>query len=352
MKETKMLRVGINGVGRIGKAIFRVNQDHPAFEVVALNDINPDPANLAYQLNYDSLYGRMPTLLRADGQYLQNGSNAIRVFHCQHIDEVPWGACDVDLVIDASGVYENVVHAPEVRKRQGVSKVVITHAPKEVDYTLVLGVNEDGYDPACHHIISSSICDAVAMAPVLNIIQEHYGINHGYITTLHPWLNYQNLSDGPASSWSVPGEIYHHYALGRAASASMIPKPTSAVEATCAVVPGLTTQRIGSFSYRTPLPIVGSADITLGLSRSIERESVVALFQQAEHEQMWKIIHNNVEPLVSQDFKQSPYSAIVDHRWTDLVAGSMLKIVLWYDNEWGYSSRVRDVVDYIATREK
>lgn len=343
-----MIRVGINGVGRIGKAIYRVNDLQPMFEVVALNDINPDYRNIAYQLNYDSLYGRLecPVMVERAG-VLKNNRSEIHVYNSPHIDEVPWSDAGVDIVIDASGVYDNVLRAKKTMERHDLKKIVITHSPDAVDYTLVFGVNEAGYDPAKHHIISSSICDAVAMAPVLKIVQENIGISHGYITTLHPWLNYQNLSDGPASSWSVPGEIYHHYALGRAASGSMIPKPTSAVEATCKVVAGLTTDMIGSFSYRTPLPIVGSADITLDLKNVTNKKDVVALFENYERKQTRGIIHNNIEPLVSLDFKQSSYSAIVDHRWTEVVNNKMLKLVLWYDNEWGYSGRVCDIVRQI-----
>jgi glyceraldehyde 3-phosphate dehydrogenase len=203
-----------------------------------------------------------------------------------------------------------------------------------------------------HKVISTSICDATALGPVLNTINQEFGIDSGYVTTLHPWLNYQNLMDGPSSSWSVPGEIYHHYALGRSVDGNMIPKPTSAIEATCKVVNGLTEGMIGSFSYRTPTAIVGSADITLNLKNKTNALTVIKVFEEIEKLQNIKIIHNSIEPLVSLDFLQSEYSAVVDHRWTNVVNGSLLKMVLWYDNEWGYSSRVLDQVKYVSQKIK
>jgi glyceraldehyde 3-phosphate dehydrogenase len=199
-----------------------------------------------------------------------------------------------------------------------------------------------------HHVIASSICDATAIAPVVKLVKERFGVRCGYITTLHPWLNYQNLMDGPASSWSVPGEIYHHYALGRSVIGNLIPKPTSAVQATCRVLEDVTEEMIGSFSYRTPTAIVGSADITLVTERQVDRCQLRELFCEYEKAQRWNVVHSNVEPLVSLDFKRSDYSAVVDARWTDVIGDGMVKLVLWYDNEWGYASRVVDQISYLS----
>ena len=214
---------------------------------------------------------------------------------------------------------------------------------------MVLGANEQEFDVDNHHVISTSICDATALAPILKVISKEYGIEYGYITTLHPWLNYQNLMDGPASSWSVPGEIYHHYALGRSAIGNMIPKPTSAITATCHVLKkeNITEDMIGSFSYRPPTAIVGSADITLKLKKNVKVDEVISVFEEIEKSQSLSIFHNNWEPLVSLDFKKTEYSAIIDHRWTDIIKGSLLKLVLWYDNEWGYAARVLDQVKFV-----
>jgi glyceraldehyde 3-phosphate dehydrogenase len=343
-----MLKVGINGFGRIGKAILRTNLNKNFFDIVAINDINPDIENIAYQLNYDTLYDGLNEKFYTKSDILYNERSSIKVFCENNIDKVDWESYEVDIIIDASGVLDNVKCAKNVIKNQNIKKVLITHSPEEVDFTMVLGANEELLDINKHHIISSSICDATALGPVLKTIQNTCGIKSGYVTTLHPWLNYQNLMDGPASSWSVPGEIYHHYALGRSSTGNMIPKPTSALDATFKIIPSLNKEIIGSFSYRTPTAIVGSADITLNLSKCITKEEIINIFKEIETSQTHNIIHNNFEPLVSLDFKKSEFSAIIDHRWTDVIAGNVLKLVLWYDNEWGYATRVVDQINYIA----
>ena len=347
-----MVRVGINGLGRIGRAILRVNQLKKYFDVVAINDINPDIKNIAYTLNYDTLYGRLNSQFKCEESSLvSDHACKIKVHHEKHIYDVDWSKYDVDYVIDASGILDNVKHARDLIENGSVKRVFVTHSPNDVDFTMVLGANEEQLDINKHKVISTSICDATALGPVLNIVNQKFGIDNGFVTTLHPWLNYQNLMDGPSSSWSVPGEIYHHYALGRSVDGNMIPKPTSAIEATCRVADGLTEQMIGSFSYRTPTAIVGSADITLNLKTKTEKLEIISMFEEIEKAQSIKVIHNNIEPLVSLDFLQSEYSSIIDHRWTSVINGSLLKMVLWYDNEWGYSSRVVDQLHYVAKRE-
>lgn len=347
------IKIGINGFGRIGRAIFRNNLEKDFFKVVAINDINPDIKNIAYTLNFDTLYDRLSQVYTVEGDFLasENGDK-IQVTHHPSIDQVEWKSYGVDYIIDASGIYKNVLAAQNIIKEGIAKKVFITHSPNAVDFTMVLGANETKLDVANHHVISTSICDATAIAPVLKIVEHSFGINHGYATTLHPWLGYQNLLDGPASSWSMPGEIYHHFALGRSSIGNMIPKPTTAITATCKVLvdEGITEQKIGSFSYRTPTAIVGSADLTLSLNKSVTAKDVLAVFEEIEQSQTWKIIHNNWEPLVSLDFKKSPYSAILDNRWTDVVNDKMLKLVLWYDNEWGYSGRVLDQVKFVHNK--
>ncbi|CAM9946247.1 unnamed protein product, partial [Chrysoparadoxa australica] len=220
-----MIKVGINGFGRIGRAIFRNNLDKNFFEVVAINDINPDNGNIAYTLNFDTLYDRLDQPFKIDGNAMvkADGTSRIEISHKHSIADVDWASHGVDFVIDASGVYQNVLDAQKLIKTGAVKKVFVTHSPKDVDFTMVLGANEHLLDLQKHHVISTSICDATAIAPVTKAVHEKFGISHGYATTLHPWLNYQNLMDGPASSWSVPGEIYHHYALGRSAIGNMIP---------------------------------------------------------------------------------------------------------------------------------
>ena len=340
-----MLRVSINGFGRIGRALFRINHQRQLFDIAAINDINPDINNTAYLLNYDSYYGRFYTEATADDRHLIVDGKRIPVFCEPCIQDVPWESLGVDIVIDASGVHDNVLAATELIAR-GVKKVVITHSPDEVDHTIVLGANEETYDPDHHHVVSSSICDSVAIAPVLRIIDEAFGIESGFLTTLHPWLQYQNLLDGPSVSWARPGKIYYHYAVGRASPGSLIPKPTSAVEATQKVLPQLNGV-LQCMSFRVPTPVVGAANLYLRLEQDVELEQVHAQFERFVEEQKWPILKNTIEPLVSVDFVGTEYSAIVDHRWTALAGSRHLYLVLWYDNEWGYSCRVLDVAEYI-----
>lgn len=344
-----MFKVGINGLGRIGRAILRSNIEKKFFEIVAINDINPDNENIAYTLNYDTIYGRLTNQFETQGtSIVQNEGNPIEIFHESSISSVPWEALEVDFVIDSSGVKKNVTDARKLISEDRVRKVFVTHCPNEVDFTMVLGANEEALDVKNHNIISTSICDATAISPVLKVIDDNFGFSTASITTAHPWLSYQNLQDGPSSSWSVPGEVYHHFALGRSAIGNIIPKPTSAVEASCDVLENINPNMILSFSYRTPTAIVGSADITINLKSEVKREEVINLFETKEKEQKFSIFKNNLEPLVSLDFVKADYSCVIDHRWTDIIDHKMLKLVLWYDNEWGYSNKVLDQIKFVS----
>lgn len=345
----KKIKVGINGIGRIGKALCRKIIKDPDFELIHINDINPDIGNIVYQLNYDTLYGNLDPkdkFFLKDNSYLIVEEKKISYSTKNKINEVDRFK-GLDIVIDSSGVKSNVLLAKKLIAKKNVKKIIITHSPEEVDFTMVLGGNEENYEPKKHHLISSSICDATAIAPVLKIVNEKYGIENGYITTLHPWLNYQKLLDGPSSSWSVPGSIYHHYALGRSSIGNMIPKPTSALDATFKILPEL-NMKIGSFSYRTPTNIIGSADITLNLKSDVNSvDLIIKDFEKIEKNQELKIIKNSFDPLVSLDYLKSDFSVHIDHRWTEVISGRLLKLVLWYDNEWGYTSKVIDQSKFI-----
>ena len=211
---------------------------------------------------------------------------------------------------------------------------------------MILGVNEEKYKPNKHHLIASSICDATAIAPISKIIDSLFKIKLGYVTTLHPWLSYQNLMDGPSSSWSMPGEIYHHYALGRSAIGNMIPKPTSAIDAVFKVLPSI-TKNIGSFSYRTPSQIIASADLSFLVEKNTNKSEIIEALKKFESSQIHPILKITNEPLVSMDYIGEEYSAIVDTRWLDIINSELIKIVLWYDNEYGYSCNVINQLKYI-----
>lgn len=345
----KKLNIGINGFGRIGRAIFRNNLEKKYFNIVAINDINPDINSIAYLLNYDTLYGKAPVHFHGEINTIAgDDGSSIRIFNKHQIDETDWASMSVDFIIDTSGTIQNAINSRNLVKNKVVKKVFITHDPEPVDFSMVLGANESYFDIDKHRIISTSICDATAIAPVLKIINSQFGIEHGYITTLHPWLGYQNLLDGAVRSLAKPGETYNNFALGRSSAENLIPKSTTAVISTCKVLAeeNITTKMIGSFSYRTPTAIVGSADITLSLKKTTTAQDVISIFEQSVKSQQWSIINNNAEPLVSLDYKKSEYSAIIDHRWTNVINNNMLKLVLWYDNEWGYSSRVLDQIKF------
>jgi len=340
-----LLKVGINGFGRIGRAIFRINLSERAFEVVMINDINPDNKNIGYTLKYDSTYGKLNNKVNSNETGLEVDGSFIEVTHKSSIDEVNWKKNNVDIVIDSSGVVENIKKA---RNLEGIiSKCVVTHSPELslIDKTVILGVNEKDIKND-DFIIASSICDANAFAPVANLLNKNFGIEHGFVTTLHPWLNYQNLLDGPSKSFADPDKIHHEYALGRASPNALIPKPTSCIDATCKVLPDL-MGKISSHSFRVPTSIVSSAVPSLKLKEEVTKEQILDLFREAEKSQSFSIFHNNSKPLISTDFIGSSYSVVIDNRWTSL-NHNYLKLVLWYDNEWGYSSRVVDLVRILS----
>lgn len=345
------IKVGINGVGRIGRAVLRIILQRSDLDVVALNDINPDIRNISYLIKYDSTYGRLPHAVEPDGDRIVIGhEKPIRVFHQDNIASVPWKESGANIVIDASGVRQNLLSARSLQS-QGVRHVIVTNSPAEedVDTTIILGANHESFDPKKHFLVSSSICDANAFVPVVNVLDRRFGIEHGFLTTLHPWLSYQNLLDGPSISYATPGQIHDHYALGRSSVGSLIPKTTSAVSASCKVLKHLTGKFL-STSFRIPTMVVSAADLSVQLRNKVTAEEIRKTFEEEEKAQTWKIFYNNTEALVSADFTGSEYSAIVDHRWIMVNEHNYLKLVLWYDNEWGYSCRVVDLAAFLGDR--
>jgi len=341
-----MLRIGINGLGRIGRAIFKNALFFNDIQIVAINDINPEVENLGYLLKYDSFYGRLNRDLKIEDNKIIIDQKTIDVYHQSKIGNVPWGEIGCDIVIEAAGAHVLLDELPGIID-SGVKKIVVTYSPdNKVDSSIVLGANDEKYDPIKHNIISSSICDVVALAPVYKIIDDNYSVLNGFLTTLHPWLAYQNLLDGPPQSWGYPGSLYDHYSLGRAATASLILKPTTAITAAEKILPGI-IDKMKCYSYRVPTPVVGAADITLHTEKDTTKEELLNLIKSMIKNQKWPIIHLNEEPLVSVDFTGTDYSAIIDARWFDVVNGNLIKITLWYDNEFGYSRRVVDIARFL-----
>ena len=342
----KKLKVGLNGLGRIGRHIFKMCVNDPLIELVGINEVNPDLNNWAYTLNYDSIYGQSENKSEVIGNNLICNDKTIYTSMQNDISKVPWDEWGVEFIIDSSGVLENTFKSRELLKKKLNKRILFTNSPENVDFTMILGVNENKFEPNNHYLIASSICDATAIAPVTKIIDDLYKIKLGYVTTLHPWLSYQNLMDGPSSSWSVPGDVYHHYALGRSSIGNMIPKPTSAIDAVFKVLPSI-TKNIGSFSYRTPTQIIGSADISFLVDGNSNKQELIKTFIDFQNSQKFPILKISDSPLVSMDYVGEKYSAIVDTRWMDVINSELIKIVLWYDNEYGYSCNVINQIKYI-----
>jgi glyceraldehyde 3-phosphate dehydrogenase len=340
-----MINIGINGFGRIGRAIFRIISQSDNVQVVHINDTNPSVENLAYLLKYDSIYGKLDKLVKSNGSQILFNNKQIKVTHNSKINQTNWVKSNIDIVIESSGIVSNHKSAYKLIE-SGVRKVIVTHSSDIVDKTIVFGVNEDEYNRTTDNVVSSSICDANAVAPILKLINDNYKIESGNVTTLHPWLGYQNLTDGPCRSFAYPGELHENFSLGRASTESMMPKTTSCVDASMHVVPELTGKLI-SMSFRTPTPIVSSAILTLKLNKKINRKDIKDLLIKKIKSQNFKVFSINNEPLISKDFTGDEYSVIVDHRWTDIDVDNSIRLVLWYDNEWGYSSRVVDLIKII-----
>lgn len=343
------LRVGINGFGRIGRAVARIIQRNADIRLVAVNDIDPNIENHAYLFEYDTTYGQYSGKVSVDADTVTIDDEAIQFYAKEEIIDVPWEDHGVDVVVGASGVHKNVIRSHELVENDRVSKVVITHEPDEgIDQTIIFGVNEETYDTSKHDVVGSSICDANALAPALNLLDEKFGVKQGFVTTLHPWLSYQNLVDGSVRSVSSPGHFWDDFQLGRASDKNLIPKDTTAVEAIGAVSPEI-PKKVTAMSFRVPTAIVSTSDVTLRLENEATTEKINQLFEQQAAES--RIFGYNEKPLVSSDFKETDHSLVYDARWADVQEGHNLHLILWYDNEWGYSERVVDLIEFVNPDE-
>jgi len=346
-----MLNVGLNGFGRIGRAVFRVNQERQCFRVVAINDLDPNVDNHAYLLKFDSIYGRFPEAVEANPstRIVSCGQETIKFYAERDLLDVPWDDHHVDVVIDASGVHENVLSAKHLVNRGTVGHVVVTHAPKSgVDLTVIFGINEESFQPKTHRVVATSICDANALGPVVSLLDAAFGLDHGYVTILHPWLSYQNLMDGLSSTVSSAFHPWTDYSLARASVGSMIPKNTTLIDALTQVLPDI-APRLQAISFRVPTAIVSTADATFTLKTRTSVEELNRIFSDQSRERGNLFGFPN-DPLVSIDFARTDQSVIVDGRWTRTNPGKGVKLVLWYDNEWGYSNRVVDMVQLIQQK--
>ena len=272
------------------------------------------------------------------------GKNKIKYFSKKKVNEINWRKYNVDILIDSSGILENV---KIISKRRNICNYsIIAHATYKTKIkTLVFGVNDEKFNFKKNKIISSSICDTVAFSPLYKLIDENYKVVNGNLITLHPWLPFQNLLDGKSASWSVPGDTFSQYALGRSAVQNLIPKSTSAVNAAELVIPKI-KKKLKSLSFRVPTNLVSGSVLNLNLKKKTSLESIKNLIKQFEKNQKWNILKINYDPVTSIDFIGEEFSLILDDRWTSL-NDQNLQLVIWYDNEIGYSSKVIDIIKKI-----
>ena len=332
-----MTKVGINGFGRIGREVFRVAFTNPEVEVVAVNDLT-DAETLAHLLKYDSVHGTFPHEVTVDGDYIVVDGKKVKVLAQTDPAKLPWGELGVEIVVESTGRFTEGPKAA-AHIEAGAKKVIISAPAKQEDITIVMGVNEDKYDPAKHNIISNASCTTNCLAPFTKVLMEKFGIESGLMTTVHSYTNDQRILDLP----------HKDLRRARAAACSIIPTTTGAAKAVALVLPEL-KGKLNGFAMRVPTPNVSITDLTVLLQKDTTAEEINAALKEAAEGKLKGILGYNELPLVSRDYNGCPLSSIVDGLSTMMVGPRMAKVVSWYDNEWGYSNRVVDLVCYIAAK--
>ena len=330
-------RVGINGFGRIGRNFFRAAYEDPALDIVAVNDIT-DAKTLAHLLKYDSVHGRFKGAVEAKDSGLMVNGMAVKVFASRDPAGLPWRELGVEIVVESTGRFTDRAGASK-HLEAGARTVIISAPAKEEDITIVLGVNEDRYDPAKHRIISNASCTTNCLAPVAKVVLNSFGIKHGFMTTIHSYTNDQHILDLP----------HKDLRRARAAALSMIPTSTGAAKAVGLVLPELKGKMHG-LAIRVPTPNVSLVDLVAETEKVVTVEEVNNALRKAADGEMRGILGFSDEPLVSTDYNGSALSSVVDGPSTSVMDGTMVKILAWYDNEWGYSCRVRDLIKFIASK--
>ena len=331
-------KVGINGFGRIGRLVLRVIAEREEdIDVVAVNDLTDTRTN-AHLFKYDSSYGHFPGVVEATEDTITVDGKKVKVLAERDPAKIPWGDYGAEIVIESTGLFTDAPKA--AAHRQGGAKKVIISAPaREEDITIVLGVNENGYEPDKHHIISNASCTTNCIAPVVKVLHDNFGVSRGFLTTTHAYTNDQRLLD-----------MYHKdLRRARAAALSIIPTSTGAARAVTTVIPEL-AGRLHGIALRIPTPTVSVCDFVADLEKEVTAEAVNQSFKAAAKGPLKGILEYCDEPLVSIDFKGDPASSILDAENTMVIGGSMVKVLAWYDNEWGYSNRLVDLISFIAAK--
>lgn len=334
-----MVKVGINGFGRIGRLVFRHALNDPNIEIVAINDLT-DAKTLAHLLKYDSMYGILDADVSAtDDSIIVNGKE-IKITAERDPANIKWGEAGVEVVVEATGVFRSKEKV-QPHFDNGAKKVIITAPAKGQDITIVMGVNEDKYDPEKHHVISNASCTTNCLAPVAKVLDNNFGIIRGFMTTVHSYTNDQRILDLPHSDLR----------RARAAALSIIPTTTGAAKAVAEVLPHL-KGKLDGFAMRVPTPTVSIVDLVAEVNADVTKEEVNAVLKKAAEGELKGILAYTEEPLVSVDFRGNPNSSIVDSELTNVMKDetgkTLVKVVAWYDNESGYALRVVDLVKYIS----
>ncbi|NLW08584.1 MAG: type I glyceraldehyde-3-phosphate dehydrogenase [Firmicutes bacterium] len=337
------VKIGINGFGRIGRLTFRAILERGRdMEVVAVNDLT-DAKTLAHLLKYDSVHGILPGEVRADGDSIIVNGKKVKVFSITDPAEIPWRDYGVDIVVESTGLFTLKEDGVNKKGRQvkgainhitkgGAKKVIISAPAQGEDLTIVMGVNDDKYDPANHHVVSNASCTTNCLAPVAKVLHEKFGLKRGLVTTVHSYTNDQRILDLPH------GDLRR----ARAAAMSIIPTTTGAAKAVGKVLPEL-NGKLNGFAMRVPTPNVSVVDLVADLEKSASKEEINEAFRAAAENELKGILAYNEDPLVSIDYNGNPHSSIVDGLSTMVIDDNMVKVVSWYDNEWGYSCRIVDL---------
>jgi glyceraldehyde 3-phosphate dehydrogenase len=333
-----MVKVGINGFGRIGRNVFRAALNNSEVEVVAINDLT-DVNTLVHLLKYDTTHGRLDATVEAGEGALYVNGKEIKVFAERDPGNLPWASVGVEIVVESTGIFTAKEKA-EAHLKGGAKKVIISAPATNEDITIVMGVNEDKYDPSKHTIISNASCTTNCLAPFAKVLNDKFGIVKGLMTTVHSYTNDQQVLDLP----------HKDLRRARAAAENIIPSTTGAAKAVALVLPEL-KGKLNGMAFRVPTPNVSVTDLVAELSRDVTVEEVNAALKEAANSGPLKgILNYSEEPLVSSDYNGDPASSTIDALSTMVVGGNLVKVVSWYDNEWGYSNRVVDLAAYIASK--
>jgi glyceraldehyde 3-phosphate dehydrogenase len=328
------IKVGINGFGRIGRNVVRAGLHHPEIEFVAANDLT-DTATIAHLLKYDSTLGRLDAEVEVQGDTIIVGGKKIKVFATKDPAEIDWPSVGADVVVESTGRFTEAKDASK-HLRGSVKKVIISAPAKGEDITIVLGVNDSAYDKSKHHIVSNASCTTNCLAPVAKVLHETFGIEKGSMTTIHSYTNDQNVLDFP----------HKDLRRARAAALNMIPTTTGAAKAISLVIPEL-KGKLDGYSMRVPTPDVSAVDLVVVTMKNTSDAEVNAALKAAAEGPLKGILAYTADPVVSTDMLHNPNSSIVDSLMTKVLAGNLVKVLAWYDNEWGYSMRVVDLISFL-----